>query len=572
MTFNTAVVPFSRYGSYMAIAQTGPAADHPAGLVLRTVHGDAQKSHVFLIELFSGGQTLAFTEKAEPSVLRLDAEQGWARFCFVEGDCIRFQARNVGVRLILCHGEAQAFALPLDGDRWQVNSFVHRSSYGLTPLRGTLRVDAPWEKHRSSRVIAEFMPGPRGGATIEGVIEEFTSVLPSREFKETFEDSVRQVQREIDKWLSNSPAVPEAFQAAAELAAYVNWSACVAPRGHFRRTAMLMSKNWMARLWSWDHAFNAMALCRKNPDLAWDQMMLPFDHQDENGSPPDCYDDRTFVRNFVKPPIHGWALRYMLNNSTAVTLPRLREFYEPLCKWTDWWMLHRDADGDGVPQYLHGNDSGWDNCTPFDVGIPLEGPDLSAFLIIQMDVLADVAKLIGKKRDAHRWTKRANQLLERLLAHSWRDGGFVAPRSGDHKTAEGGDSLVLFMPLVLGNRLPPDIRQTLIAGIAEEGRFLTQYGLATENVKSAKYESDGYWRGPIWAPSTMLIVDGLLSCGQKPLAVEIARRFCKMVSMSGMAENFDALTGKSLRDPAYTWTSSVFQLLAHDLLRGRRQA
>ena len=158
-------------------------------------------------------------------------------------------------------------------------------------------------------------------------------------------------------------------------------------------------------------------------------------------------------------------------------------------------------------------------------------------------------------------------MLERLLAHSWRGDAFVAPRSGDHAVAEGGDSLVLFMPIILGLRLPPDVRQNWVAGIAQEGRFLTKFGLATENVKSAKYESDGYWRGPIWAPSTHLIVDGLMQCGEKTLAQKIATRFCNTVAASGMAENFDALTGKPLRDPAYTWTSSSFQVLAHDIVK-----
>jgi glycogen debranching enzyme len=188
-------------------------------------------------------------------------------------------------------------------------------------------------------------------------------------------------------------------------------------------------------------------------------------------------------------------------------------------------------------------------------------------LTVQMDVLAEVATKVGRKRDAHRWTRQADRMLERLLAHSWRGNAFVAPRSGDHAVAKAGDSLLLMIPLVLGQRLPWDIRQKLVAGIAQQGRFLTEHGLATESVRSAKYASDGYWRGPIWAPSTHLIVDGLVQCGEEALARMIATRFCSTVVESGMAESFDAMTGKGLRDPAYTWTSSSFQVLAHDLVR-----
>ena len=123
------------------------------------------------------------------------------------------------------------------------------------------------------------------------------------------------------------------------------------------------------------------------------------------------------------------------------------------------------------------------------------------------------------------------------------------------------------MPILLGKRLPDDVLHQLVAGLKQEGRFLTQHGLATESVNSPYYESDGYWRGPIWAPSTMLIVDGLNAAGETQFAQDLSRQFCAMVSRSGMAENFDALSGDGLRDRAYSWTSSVFLVLGHEYLR-----
>ncbi len=40
-------------------------------------------------------------------------------------------------------------------------------------------------------------------------------------------------------------------------------------------------------------------------------------------------------------------------------------------------------------------------------------------------------------------------------------------------------------------------------------------------------------------------------------------------AVSGFAENFNAVTGDPLRDPAYTWTSSVFLTLAREFLADR---
>ena len=124
-----------------------------------------------------------------------------------------------------------------------------------------------------------------------------------------------------------------------------------------------------------------------------------------------------------------------------------------------------------------------------------------------------------------------------------------------------------FLPILLGRRLPAVARSRLLAGLKDESRFLTPHGVATESPHSAKYEPDGYWRGPVWAPSTMIVVEGLAACGGKKLAKEIARRFCDTCAASGFAENYNALTGEGLRDRAYTWSASVFFLLAHEYLR-----
>ena len=75
------------------------------------------------------------------------------------------------------------------------------------------------------------------------------------------------------------------------------------------------------------------------------------------------------------------------------------------------------------------------------------------------------------------------------------------------------------------------------------------------------YTEDGYWRGPIWGPSTLLIVAGLREAGFGELAQRIADGYCRMCEKSGFAENFNALTGEGLRDRAYTWASSVYLLL-----------
>ena len=126
------------------------------------------------------------------------------------------------------------------------------------------------------------------------------------------------------------------------------------------------------------------------------------------------------------------------------------------------------------------------------------------------------------------------------------------------------ESLLPYEILVLGERLPDNIRRKVISTVSRD--FFTAYGFATEKPTSPLYRANGYWRGPIWAPSTMLMIDGLEKCGETALAQEAARRFISMTAASGFAENFDALTGAGLCDLAYTWTASVALVLARDYL------
>ena len=123
---------------------------------------------------------------------------------------------------------------------------------------------------------------------------------------------------------------------------------------------------------------------------------------------------------------------------------------------------------------------------------------------------------------------------------------------------------MLRLPILLGDRLPARLRAPLLADL-ESPAFRTEWGWATESPASPLYVPDGYWRGPIWAPSTMLLCDGLKACGRSDLATQAAESFCRMCARSGFAENFDALTGEGLRDRAYTWTAAVFLILASEL-------
>ncbi len=327
---------------------------------------------------------------------------------------------------------------------------------------------------------------------------------------------------------------------------------------------MLMSKNWMVHAWSWDYLFNAWAYAPVNPEFAWDQFMVILDYQDEFGCLPDAINDCGPVYIYNKPPIQGWILKRMMEEM-EINHKMLEQIYDPLCRWTEWWFKYRDTDKDGIPQYHHGNDSGWDNATVFDEGGAVESPDLSAFLILQMNILAEIAEKLGQKTESIKWGKRSDAMLKTFISHCWDGEKFVAKLSGSHKIIDC-QSLLPYISMVLGKLLPKEIFEKAVATLKKEGEFLTEWGLATENTKSPEYEPDGYWRGPIWPPEAMIIIDGLRDGKEVEFSKDLARRYCDMCKKSGMAENYDAITGEANRDKAYTWGSSVFLILVDKYL------
>lgn len=569
ISFDIARIPFSRFGSYLTFSaitdenavryqRTGAPRDVP-GVYLRSVHGDHHP--VFRIELLQDGTSVPFRTEATPSRLRFVAQKGTVEICISRLDKVRFRADGVALKLI-----APDEALPVffDAAHWEINSRLPIEKYMLSATRGHLHVDTQWNGIINQNTSATFIADAKDGIS-EGEIDTYPSVWRPSPSKTSIEEDAKDVEREYTDWLKRMPEVPREYGAGAELAAYINWTSVVEADGLMDRRAMLMSKNWMAAVWSWDQCFNAMELSLKDPQLGWDQLMLPFDHQLPEGALPDMIKTSSTEINFTKPPIHGWTLIWMMRHGGYSDRAHLLKIYEPLARWTNWYFQYRDLNHDGLPEYNHGYDSGWDNATDMAASVPVETADLDAFLVLQMDALAEIAGRLGKDADRDQWKSRADQLTRRLIDVLWKGDHFAGIRITDGSEIHE-QSLLSDMPIVLGMRLPAAVRNPLIKDLQEGGRFRTAHGFATQAPASKAYEADGYWRGPIWPPTTMLVAEGLDASGEHAMARKVREDFCKMAQQNnGMYENFDALTGEGLRDAAYTWSSSVYLIFAHQL-------
>ncbi|HEX8548926.1 MAG TPA: hypothetical protein VF691_18315 [Cytophagaceae bacterium] len=562
-------IPFSCAGSFLTINKN---PDSPTGrLKVGTVRNTAVtfkwdsvwSNDYFEVALFDGEHEVSYTTKSYPWCLELTTPKGSGRIAFADKSTLAFEVQRLSIRLIpykefaYQHSKSPSELSALnfsgrvinqirvpDGSLFSFKEFKNIRTKSDSPdSKGVIEASAS----STTKVFLRMIP-------VESV---WTEPLPS------LDQVVAGRKSEIDTWMGKMAKVPDKYIIAAKIAWYSLWNNTASRLGDYTRTPILMNKGSMCRVWSWDNCFNAMCIAHADLKLAWDQIFLILDHQNENGMLPDAVSDLMVERGFVKPPIYGWAIMKIIETTGVEANKKyIKEAYPKIVKLTDWWYKFRDSDGDGMCEYLHGNDSGWDNATTMDGGIPVEGPDLAAHLVLQMEALAKMAQILGMPESEKMWQERAGKQMSTLLKKGVHNKKFVSRLSGKETIVES-ESLINYTTLELGKRIPKDIFTTMSADLKPGGPYLTKYGLSTEPFAGRTYEPNGYWRGPIWAPPTFQIFEGLREGGDKELAKIIAERFCDMVvDEPGMYENYNALTGKGQFAPNLCWTSNVFLLMA----------
>ena len=564
--------PFSSFGSYLSIAHQDKSpmgwdmkSPWGSGYYLRSHHsrGVIQKE-IFVLDLQMGNQNFPGEWSATPADLQVKGpEESSVEIHYTKDGNLRLRGKGVSLRLRTPPG---AFGVPYQtaDDEVCMNARYTCRRYQFQMLQGNVQFTELVEEgdfvERGAH--AELTLNPDQSGVWDCCLDEFWSTWVRPDTRPSFNDSQLESQTRFENFRdSHTHPRNKSRLDAWERAIYVNWASTVQPEGLLQRPSMLMSKWWMDQVWSWDHCFNAMALAGSHDELAWDQWNIPFDHQDEFGAIPDGMNDVFKHYNFCKPPVHGWSLLEMMKHSKSpISKENLSIAYDRLSKHTNWFLTHRVLPGETLPYYLHGNDSGWDNSTMFSEGVPLSSPDLPALLVKQMDALQELALKIGKADEAQQWKGKANTLFQTMVEQMWTGQAFQPWRTknGTEKIPVQCESMIPNLPIILGQRLPKEIQNQLAENLE---RFVTPFGVATEHPDSKEYTPDGYWKGPVWGPSTHLVVTGLRDCGFNELAKTIAEGYCCACEQSGFAENFNALTGESLRDPAYTWTSSVYLLL-----------
>lgn len=564
-------VPFSRYGQFLAISILRTEEQ----LWLRDIHGgDESESKLFHI-IFEYDNAVYDTVNSEflkqfniifePDRLKIttkDAES-FVEMIFPKDDSFRLRCNGIKV-IMRAHKERYDSFYQLEKNTYEYTTYKKETRYQFNVLSGNHLIDAPWD------IV--------GNHYIKIILDEDSDLLVTNykvvpnatiDITRPFEEDYQTVSQEYKAWKSSLtlPLDNSDLADSFELANYILWSNTVRAEGILTEEVTYMSKNWMQNIWSWDNVFTALGLCYHSPKLAYNQFKLFIDYQHPSGAYPDYINDKFCSYSCSKPPIHAWAYHLLMDEMDYFKAEdRLTTIYQSIKSSTEFWLKHRQSKLGNLPYYTHGNDSGWDNASVFHKGVPVVSPDLAAYLIQQIDILAEWANMLGLSNESLKWNQLADNLFEDLINHLYDSSHqrFIA------KTLIGEEidvytSAILRLPLVVHYRLEAPIVDSLVEDL--EAHFESEFGILTESMSSPLFDETGYWLGPIWAPTTFIFYDALKRGGYEDFAKRVMNKFFNLVKIGGMSENYNPFTGKGNDDTSFAWPSSVFLTLIRELTK-----
>ncbi len=564
MQLNPMDVPLSRFGSYLGISSTWPhrrPSAEPEGWYLRWIRDDAS-TLIFRIELVRDGIPVAADATASVGRLTLrTADGGEASFTLPDTEQLAIRCRGVGVRFTTLSG-AYCYGNQLRPGFWEVMPAGGQPRFGFRASLGRVTGETHWEYDgKASRCAAvDITLQPQADeASMEGCVRVYDDVWLDEGPPRSFDDAAAEVEQAFARWRDSIADPPGADRATTDLAAYILWLNTVEAHGLYPSPVVLGSKNWMKVVWSWDHCFTALGLARAHPELAWQQFRLMIPMQGPSGMLCDVL--RTNRRSWVctKSPVHGWTLAHLRCLIPTLTEAQLADIYEPMKRWTDFWLTHRNLDGDGLPCLLYPNES-FDATTHTAVNAPCKAPDHAAYLVLQCEAMAQLAGDLGHDDDAHRFADAGRRVLDAMLKHLWIGDRFVAKRTGDGFSPPG-DCIFQYVPLLLGKRLPETVTRPMVERLQTAGALFSDFGLTTEAMDSDLFDPEAYVRGRIWTPPNWMIPEGLDALGERDLAADIRRKYLRTLERGGMSECFDPRDGRPLEDPAYNWTAASYLVL-----------
>jgi len=320
-------------------------------------------------------------------------------------------------------------------------------------------------------------------------------------------------------------------------------------------------------LWGWGHghqvlheSLSMMAYAYLDPQSAQESQRVYMEQQGSDGfiayrhGPRGVQDYPHNGKPTTSAPFFSWINWeiFKVSNDTSF----LVEAYESGSKYANWLEKNRDTDKDGTyewgPYGIIENVRDWYNAVfqvsadryldvdKEDISDELECLDLTLMVIKEMRCLAEMADVLGLKKEALKWRKKADNtsgLVNRLMwdektrfyySVNKKDHSFIF-MTRDLRRQE----IIGFLPL-WAQVAPSDRAEMLINVLTDNERFWRRFGVPTLSAKDEWYSPyDDYcckWNGPVWLLWDYMVYSGLKNYGYNQEANELAGKMMLAVT------------------------------------------
>lgn len=350
----------------------------------------------------------------------------------------------------------------------------------------------------------------------------------------------------------------------------------------------------------------------------WDNGMVPhilFHKDAESYFPgPDVWgSDKTIPSSAIsQPPVWATAIRFMYEQAGDRSLAeqKLRELLPKLIAYHEWWYRERDPDSTGLVCSYHPWESGMDNSPAWDkpLGVvpevewtyqrrdlghvdaeqrphkpeydrylylvdfykrhgfdsqyiyehcPYKVIDIGIVSILQRasDDLLELCRIAGHDEGVPGLEKamaRTKSAVKRLWSSERRC--FL---NHDLISGHAIDEVTTATVLPLFGGLANAEQAAAMVDLIDSWLDATRVGLSSTHPSSPRYESQRYWRGPVWLHINWMIALGAEGYGYPDLARRLRDSTRDCVTTSGFWEYFDADTGEGCGGDNFTWTAAV---------------
>ncbi len=504
------------------------------------------------------GKPFEFRVTIKPHYIRLGSFAGYVQIAFEDKDTFHVSLPkdlNLGLKFKVHASRYEklktgGFAFAYRNLKYETNAEILEHTF--TQSNDVLEIEMLLQTTNDSSIrFCVYDTGP-----IERPLAPFSSVLESSE--KTWND-----------WFSRIPEVDEIYWEKYLYAWWVLAANQISPKGNITRQMAVPSKSGYIGVWLWDNALHALAFRHVDPELARDQIRGILIHQQKDGMLPDAIFDDGIVTEIghpiqgkvTKPPILAWAA--MKINEIDPNEQFIRDIYNPLVRWNQWWLPNWKNNPDALASYTHPYSSGMDDHPTWQVGMPVVSPDINTYLYLQMAALSEMAAILKKDDEAEEWGSRSERLLKAMINELWDDeaGLFWAFHNGESIKIK---SIINLLPIWTG-RLPEEMNQRLLDHMKNDSEFGGDHIVPVVARDDFEFSPDKMWRGPVWANMNYFMIEALRKIGQNDFARILREKTLALITKNeGIYEYYNAVTGSPGHHavPMFSWTAAVFIDLA----------